>query len=142
MSDESKIVDVIRDRQRAMRRAINKRGIHMKVVAQDSGISYTTLLTYFPADEQKTPVQICGSAIFALTGHLPADILSLLLPEGHLIVRAPVEINHDEVADAMADYLLAKQHAHHPDSPAGRDIAPCEDNVLRVKFAGVAGRAA
>jgi hypothetical protein len=142
MSDESKIVDVIRDRQRAMRREIDRRHILMKVVAQDSGISYTTLLTYFPADELKTPVQICGSAIFALTGHLPADILSLLLPEGHLIVRAPVEMDYHEVADLMGDWLATKQHAHHPDSEAGTEIGPREGNVLRVKFAGVAGRAA
>lgn len=33
--------------------------------------------------------------------------------------------------------LRAKQHAHHPDSPDGREIAECEDNVLRGKFAKV-----
>jgi hypothetical protein len=136
---ESKIVDVIRDRQRAMRREIDRRHILMKVVAQDSGISYTTLLTYFPADEQKTPVQICGSAIFALTGHLPADILSLLLPEGHLIVRAPVEMDHHEIADMMGAWLVKKQHAHHPQSEAGPEIGPNEDRALREGFALIVG---
>jgi hypothetical protein len=135
MHDESKIVGIIRERQAAMRREMDRRGIAMKVVSQDSGISYSTLLTYFPADQYKTPVQIPGSAIYALTGHLPPDILSLLLPTGHVIVKAPEEINHDEIADAMADYLAEKQHAHHPDSPDGREIAECEDNILRGKFA-------
>jgi hypothetical protein len=88
MHDESEIVGVIRQRQAAMRREMDRRQIAMKVVSQDSGISYSTLLTYFPADPLKQPVQIPGSAIFALTGHLPADILSLLLPTGHVIVKA------------------------------------------------------
>lgn len=134
MHDESMIVGIIRDRQAAMRREMHRRGIAMKVVSQDSGISYSTLLTYFPADQHKTPVQIPGSAIYALAGHIPPDILSLLLPSDHVIVRAPEEINHDEIAGAMQDFLRAKECAHHPESEAGREIGPCEDNVLRGKF--------
>lgn len=142
MHDESTIVNVIRARQSAMRREMDRRQIAMKVVSQDSGIPYATLLTYFPADQGKVPAQIPGSAIFALTGHLPSDILSLLLPTGHVIVQAPEEINHDEIADAMSDYLTAKQHAHRPESEAGTDIGPNEDNVLRGKFGRVAGSVA
>lgn len=137
MHDESKIVEIIRYRQSEMRKEIDKRGLLMKVIAADSGIKYETLLTYFPAHKDKQPVQIPGSAIFALTGHLPPAILSMLLPTGHLIVQAPEEIDHDQVAEAMREYLAEKDHAHHPESPAGRDIADCEDNVLRVKFAQV-----
>jgi hypothetical protein len=142
MHDRSKIVDIIRDRQSAMRREMDRRGIAMKVVSQDSGIEYATLLTYFPADHLKQPVQIPGSAIYALTGHIPPDILSLLLPTGHLIVRAPEAINHDEIAEAMHDFLQAKERAHHPESEDGREIGPGEDNVLRGKFAAVTGKAA
>lgn len=137
MHDESTIVGIIRDRQSAMRRQMDKRHIAMKVVADDSDLCYETLLTYFPADQHKRPVQIPGSAIFALTGHLPADILSLLLPDGFQVVRAPEEINHDELADVMAEYLSTKQHAHHPESPDGREISEGEDNVLCGKFARV-----
>lgn len=135
MHDESKIVGIIRARQCAMRREIDRRGIAMKAVAMDSGIKYETLLTYFPADENKTPVQIPGSAIYALTGHLPADILSLLLPAGHVIVQAPEEVDHDKIAECLHDYLQAKERAHHPESEAGREIGPGEDNVLRGKWA-------
>jgi len=142
MHDESKIVSIIRARQCAMRREIDRRGIAMKVIAMDSGIPYATLLTYFPADKDKSPVQIPGSVIYALTGVLPADILSLLLPVGHVIVRAPEAIDHDEVAEAVQDYLLAKERAHHPDSPGGREISDCEANVLTGKFLRVAGMAA
>jgi hypothetical protein len=139
MHDESKIVGIILDRQRAMRREMDRRGIAMKVVSQDSGISYSTLLTYFPADSLKKPVQIPGSAIFALTGHLPPDILSLLLPTGHVIVRAPEEINHDQIADAMVSYLAEKQRAHHPQSECGPAIGPNEGAALDTKFTLIAG---
>jgi hypothetical protein len=137
MHDESTIVHVIRGRQAAIRRELDRRQIAMKVVAQDSGIAYGTLLTYFPADSDKQPVQIPGSAIFALAGKIPSDLLSLLLPDGFQVVRAPEDINHDEIADVMADYLASKQHAHHPESPEGREISNCEDNVLDGKFVRV-----
>lgn len=137
MDAETKIVEVIRSRQTAIRRELDRRQIAMKVVSQDSGIPYGTLLTYFPADSLKTPVQIPGSAIFALAGHIPNDLMSLLLPDGFQVVRAPEEINHDEIADIMGEYLATKQHAHHPLSPAGREISDCEDNVLDGKFTQV-----
>jgi hypothetical protein len=33
--------------------------------------------------------------------------------------------------------LNEKERAHHPESEAGREIGPNEDNVLRGKFASV-----
>ena len=50
---------------------------------------------------------------------------------------APEDVDHDQLADAMADYLAAKQHAHHPDSPDGREIAECEDAELCTRLAVV-----
>ncbi len=142
MYDESTIVRITLDRQAAMRRELDRRGIAMKVVSQDSGIIYGTLLTYFPADRLKRPAQIPGSAIYALAGHIPEDILSLLMPDGFQVVRAPEEINHDEIAEVMAEYLARKQHAHHPQSPDGREISGCEDNVLTGCFVQVKAGAA
>jgi hypothetical protein len=139
MRPEPTIVDIILERQKAMRREMDRRGILLKVAAHDSGLNYDTLLTYFPANRDAKPAQIPASAIYALTGHVPDDIVSLLLPAGHLIVRAPEEVDHDEIAGAVHDYLLTKEKAHHPESPAGRDIAPCEDATLRTKLAVVRG---
>lgn len=141
MSDDSTIVSVIRERQAAIRRELDRRQIPMKVVAQDSGIQYATLLTYFPADERKQPHQIPGSAIFALAGAIPDDLISLLLPSGFLIVRLPEEIDHDSFAAMVNDYQAAKEEAHRVDSPAGRDLADCElekldSKVARIRAAG------
>lgn len=135
MADESKIVAVIRDRQKAIRRELDRRQISMKVVSQDSGIGYATLLTYFPADEKKQPVQISGSAIFALAGAIPDDVLSLLMPTGRLVVSAPEEMDHDTFASLCRAYVGAKDDAHHIDSPAGREISDCEDDKLNTKAA-------
>lgn len=141
-NDDSTIVDVYRDRQRAIRRELDRRQISMKVVQQDSKIGYSTLLTYFPADEHKTPAQLPGSAVFALAGAIPDDLLSLLMPTGFLIVRAPEEVDHDEMADLVSDYLQTKQAAHRADSPGGAEIVASEDAILDEKVAKIqsAGR--
>lgn len=139
MHDESTIVDIVLERQKVIRREMDRRGIAMKAVAFESGLNYTTLLTYFPADKLKKPAQLPTSALYALTGVVPPDILSLILPPCHLIVKVPEEVDHDDVATAMHDFLVTKERAHHPESPAGRDIAPCEDETLRSKLTMVVG---
>jgi len=143
MGDNTNIVRVLKDRQQAMRREMDRRGIALKAVSFDSGIGYSTLLSYFPCEDGKAdPALMPVSAQYALCGVVPDDILSLLLPEGRRIVRVSEMLDHDEAAEALQDYLREKERAHRPDSPAGRDIAPCEDNVLRGKFADIPGRAA
>lgn len=143
MSDDSTIVSVILERQAAIRRELDRRQIPMKVVAQDSGIQYATLLTYFPADNKKRPHQIPGSAIYALAmgGAIPDELLSLLLPAGRIIVSVPEEIDHDTFAALVNDYQATKEEAHRVDSPAGRDLADCElekldSKVARIRAAG------
>lgn len=142
MTTVSSIVDTFRRRQCDIRRELDRRQIAMKAVSFDSGIPYATLLTYFPADEHKTPAQLPGSAVFALAGAIPDDLLSLLMPTGFLIVRAPEEVDHDEMADLVSDYLQTKQAAHRADSPGGVAIVPEEDAVLDEKVAKItaAGR--
>jgi hypothetical protein len=131
---------IMRQRQRDVRCEIDGRGFHLKAVASKSGLEYGTLLTYFPGGERE-PAIIPMSAVYALAESraLPAEILSMLLPAGQMIVEVPEGIDHDQIAPAMREYLRAKDDAHHPDSPAGRDIADCEDKTLRAKFAVVAG---
>lgn len=129
-------ITIVRDRQLAIRRELDRRGISLKTIAFDAGIHYSTLLSYFP-DAKREPHLISGAAFYSLCGVLPPDLLSLLLPDGFQVVRAPEDVDHDQLADAMADYLAAKQHAHHPDSPDGREIAECEDAELCTRLAVV-----
>lgn len=134
---------IVRERQLAIRRQIDRRGIALKAVAMDSGISYSTLLSYFPGERDKEPAQIPGGAIFALCegAALPADLLSLLLPDGWQIVRAPEAINHDAIADWAEQYQRAKLAAHRADSEMAEQIGPNEHEELTsivVAFPSVA----
>lgn len=141
MCDGSRIV---RDRQKAIRRQMDRRGIHLKIVAADAGVSPSSMASYFPADPAIEPAQMPTGVLFTLIEMkaLPDDLLSLMLPAGVQIVRVPDDVDHDEAAQAMHDYLTTKSAAHHPDSPGGRDIAPCEDKALRSKLVTVGGKAA
>lgn len=137
-------VAIIRQRQTNIRREIDRRGIALKAVSFDSGISYETLLTYFPAPGTREPAQIPGGAIFALCygEALPADLLSLLVPDGWQIVRAPESIDHDALCEHLVDYLATKQAAHHPESECGPAIGPTERQSLDGKVVQIRGMAA
>jgi len=107
----------------------------LKGISLESGIPYSTLRSY--AGHSGEPAEMPVSALYKLIGVIPNELLSLLLPEGQRIVTVPENVDHDEIAEAFHDYLATKERAHHPDSPAGREIADCEDNILRGKFAQV-----
>lgn len=134
---ENNIVELLKGRQLAMRAEMDRRGITLKALSFDSGIPYSTLCSYFPGERNAVPALMPVSAQYALCGAVPEDILSQLLPEGRRIVRVPEQLDHDEVSEAIQDYLREKERAHHPESEAGREIGPNEDNVLRGKFAAV-----
>lgn len=128
MADSS---DIMRLRQSAIRRELDRRGIALKVVALDSRMSYSTILSYFPAGDQK-PAVMPISAAFALAESraIPDDLLTLLLPSGCMIVRIPDDADYDEMERACRDFLSTKGQAHHPGSPDGREISICEDDEL------------
>lgn len=137
-------VAIIRSRQTAIRREIDRRNIALKVVSFDSGIPYDTLLTYFPLPGSREPAQIPGGAIFALCEGeaLPADILSLLVPAGWQIVRAPEAIDHDDLCELVSEYIAKKNAAHHPESEMGREIGPNEKEQLDSVVVQLVARAA
>lgn len=128
----------VRHIQETIRNGLDERLIPLKVIAADAKVSYSTLISWFPVrDGKRDPGCLSVAALRRLIGAMPADLLSLLLPDGWLIVRVPEQLDHDEVSEAVQDYLREKERAHHPESEAGREIGPTEDNVLRGKFASV-----
>ena len=141
MSDANEIV---RQRQSAIRRELDRRGIALKAISFDAGLPYPTLLTYFPQEGGREPVMMPMSAVYACAENnaIPHDLLSLLLPTGCIIVRLPEQVDHDEAARAMGEYLRTKHAAHAKDSPGGPAIAPCEDQDLRTKLTLVGSVAA
>lgn len=133
MPANPKIIEQMRDRQaRMFRIALDpaRYGLTLKMIEVDSGIDYDSLRNYAAG---KTTMPI--TAVDCLIDVLPDELLTLLFSNGRVLVRAPEDIDHDEIAPAMRDYLTAKDAAHHPESEAGREIGPTEDKVLRFKAA-------
>lgn len=129
MRDDSTIM---RELQCAIRRELDRRNIPLKVVSFDSGIPYSTLLSYFPGGE-RIPAELPASAVRGLFGAIPDDLLNLLVPDGWALIRVPAGIDFDEISSRCRDFIDSKDRAHHPDSEAGRDIGPGEAGMLTGK---------
>lgn len=136
---------IVRERQKLIRREIDRRKITIKAVQLDGGWEDpSTVLSYFPADKAKQPAGMSVSALHRLldTKALPAELLSLLLPEEFAIVRKPEGLDLDEFEALLREFLAAKGAAHHPESECGREIGPGENVVLLSKAAKVKAAAA
>lgn len=129
MASDYNISHQTKETQERIFRIAQRNGLTLKAIGLDSGIPYSTLRSY--AGNNGTIVEMPVSALYKLVGVIPPDLLSLLLPEGYAIVRVPDGVDHDEIAPAVREYLSRKDEAHHPDSPAGREISDCEDRELR-----------
>jgi hypothetical protein len=133
--------NIIRDRQRAIRRELDRRHIALKVVAYDSGIEYDTLISYFPGGERH-PAELPSSAVFSLCGVLPDDLLNLLCPKGYAVVPVPDDVDYDVINQHCMDFLSEKSAAHHPESEEGVNIGPNERATLGAKVVQLRGRIA
>jgi hypothetical protein len=135
------VSEIIRDRQRVIRRELDRRKVSLKGIAFDSGINYDTLISYFPGGERH-PAEMPVSAAFSLCGVLPDDLLNLLCPDGFAVVRKPEGVDYDDIAECARDLCAAKDKAHHPASEAGREIGPTESAQLECKVVQLRGRVA
>lgn len=137
MQDENAIV---RHNLMTIRRELDKRRIPLKVCAADAEVSYSTFLSWFPADG--TP-QIPSLAFLpSLARALPGDLLDMLVPDGFYIMPAPAGLDHDDLAAGCREYLNVKDEAHHPESPEGREISDCERKRLEAKIVPLRGKVA
>lgn len=116
-------------------RIVTRDGLTLKAISLDSGIPYNTIRSYAGNNGETTEMPV--SALCKLVGVIPDELLSLLLPVGRQIVRAPDSLDHDALAEHLRSWLAEKDRAHHPDSPGGREIAPCEDASLCAGLAVV-----
>lgn len=118
---------------------IRRRGYVMKVLAAKAQMHNNTFLSYFPADQNAKPTQLSMGAFNQLdkTGALDADLIGLLLNDNRLLIETPAGLDLDNLAEQCHDFLQAKTAAHHPDSPAGRDLSECERADLAGKVAKI-----
>ena len=132
---------IVRQRQLAIRRAMDRRSLSLKIVSMDSGVPYSSLASYFPADPHAEPAQMPVGVLYSLIGYVPDELLSLLLPEGRKIVRVPENVDHDAIGAWAEAYAAKKLAAHRADSECQERIGPNERADLDatvVQFPGVA----
>ncbi len=130
MIDENAIV---RARQHLIRMEMDQRGILVKQVQIFGGWDTpSTVTSYFPADRDKEPQTMSVAALYRLLDKdaLPADVISLLLPERYSIVEKPKNIDHDAVASWCIQFLNKWNAAKHPESEAGTETGPKESSEL------------
>jgi hypothetical protein len=133
MTANNRIIEQMRDRQARMFRIAmdpQRYGLTLKMIEADSGIDYDSLRNYASG---KTTMPL--TAVDCLIDVLPDELLTLLFSNGRVLVKAPEEIDHHQIAPALRDYLRAKDDAHHPDSEAGEAIGPGEHKALCGKLA-------
>jgi hypothetical protein len=135
---------IVRERQLVIRRQLDARKISLKAISMDSGVPYPTVISYFPGEENREPATMSAAALFALceAKSFPLDLLSMMLPDGFQIVRAPEDVDHDQLCELAAEYVAEKNRAHHPESEAGRDIGPGERTTLTGKAVRLVGSVA
>jgi len=130
MSHDDNITARTKRTQQTVFREAQARGLTLKVIAIDSGLGYTTV---------QSEAAMSLPALVKLIGVIPADLISMLFPDGWQLVPVPEDINHDEFCDLITDYRHMKDDAHRPESPAGRDLSPCELDKLDRKVAQIRG---
>lgn len=118
----------IKATQKRIFRIALRNGLTLKAISLDSTIPYNTLRSYAGSGCETAEMPV--SALYKLIGVIPDELLSLLLPEGRQIVRAPEDIDLDELARVAREFCAGKDQAHHPESEAGREIGPNETERL------------
>jgi hypothetical protein len=134
---------IVHERQKLIRREMDRRHIAIKAVQFDGGWDNpSTVISWFPADKDPQIMSMAGFYRLINRKALPIDLLSMMLPDGFRLVRVPEEVDHDEIATVLHDYLCAKEKAHHPESPDGREISECEDEHLSGKVVDIQAKRA
>jgi hypothetical protein len=140
MAHEDKMMSHVLDAQKRIGRLAERDyGLSLKKISLESGIPYPTIRSYFSQARDVRLAEMPVSALCKLVDVIPDELLShMLQPVGRLIDRCPEDDDHDVTAENCIQFLTRKQKAHHPESPAGVDIAPCESDELKLAKARLA----
>lgn len=112
--------------ERVFRLAQRDHGLTLKAISLDSGLGYTTIQSYASGN---AVMSIAG--LFKLIGVIPDELLSLLLPDGRLIVAQSENTDHDEFAAKCIELVTQTAAAHRPESECAEKIGPNESARLR-----------
>lgn len=130
MADKSAITDRLIVQQKAMFRLAAIKGFTQELIHSETGVPTTSLSDWANG---KSKISMVGFLAMAEIPSFPTELLSLVMPTGMALVHVPSGVDHDQIERACLDFIACKGDAHHPASPLGREIAPCEDSKLSTK---------
>ena len=104
--------------------------LHLKQIADLSGIPYASLKLYARGENQMPITAI--KRLLSIDGFAPL-LSRLFVPEGFALVGAHEEDDHDGLAADCIEYAGEHARARHPNSPGGVDIVPAEAAALNAK---------
>lgn len=143
MASDCAITHRLLSRQRTMfRLAASQHGFSQKVIHLETGMGVTTIGQYARGE-----TAMSGPAIIKLSSikDFPAALLSDLLFDD--LPRCVVNVggddgDHDTAAEHCDNVASLVRRARSPNSPAGVEIADCEDREIRVARAALQAKAA
>lgn len=111
----------------------------LKTIASELGWERGTLDAYFPPNPDTRPTKLPLPALWDIleSGALPAEIAALLAPDGFSFAPVPAGMDHDEFAEACAEFAARKARAHRADSPDGPALSKCEIRDLDERRAQI-----
>lgn len=126
-SNDSIVEAAKREQQRMFRIACDPRRFNLtrKAIEIDAEIPRSTLASYADGRALMTI-----ATLRSLCGVIPNELLSLLLPEGYAVVSTPEAVDHDAVASWCIQFLAKWNAAKHPESEAGTETGPRENDEL------------
>lgn len=133
MAHDCTITDAVKMRQKLMFRlaATEKYGsITHKMVHYETGLS-TSIIGQYARGETAMGLP----AALKIRKVVGAELFSLLFEDGDHLIEVSDDIDHDTLSTGCIDYAHAWMRARQPDSPAGVEIAPCEDKELKAHAA-------
>lgn len=131
MADNSGFTERLLVKQKSMFRQAAKAGFTQDLIHGETDLPTTSLSEWATG---KTKMSLGGFLRIAAIEDFPSELLSLLM-EGtgrHVADDGIDEGDHDTLAGNCVDFIGKHARARHPESPAGIEIAPCEDTELRA----------
>ena len=120
----------LKRRQSAMFLEAANRGITHKEVHYATGLSLSIIGQYARGE-----TAMGMPAALKVRKVVGAELFTMLFDDGDYLVEAAKELNHDDLAAGCIEYASTHAKARHPNSPAGVEIAPCEEGDLNGKAA-------
>lgn len=130
MARDCTITSKLKRRQEAMFLEAANRGITQKELHYATGLSLSIIGQYARGE-----TAMGMPAALKVRQVVGAELFTMLFDDGDYLVEASKGLDHDDLAAGCIEYASAHAQARHPNSPAGVDIAECEEETLNGKAA-------